>query len=107
MDYDNEYYYYLPKALLIEEKYRDLSLHAILFYVILLDKREEAIENGWIDDDGEIYFAYKLTEMSEMFGFSRTKIIGIKYQLQIAELATVHKGNRVLHLPDRIYLKEL
>ncbi|HEL1549977.1 TPA: replication initiator protein A [Streptococcus suis] len=107
MDYDNEYYYFLPKALLIEEQYRVLTPHAIIFYVVLLDKREEAIERGWIDNNGEIYFAYKLVEMAELFGLSKSKVISLKYQLQVAELATVHKSNPLLHLPDRIYLKEL
>lgn len=107
MNYDNEYYYFLPKALLLEERYRVLTPHAVLFYVVLLDKREEAIENGWIDDDGEIYFAYRLFELAELFGLSKSKVINLKYQLQVAGLATVQKSNPLLHLPDRIYLKEL
>lgn len=107
MNYDDDYYYYLPKALLIEEKYRVLTPHAVLFYVVLLDKQEEAIERGWIDEEGEVYFAYKIYEMSEMFGLSRSKVINLKYQLQVAGLATVRKNNPLLHLPDRIYLEEL
>ena len=107
MNYDDDYYYYLPKALLFEEEYRDLSPYAIIFYILLLSKREEAIEMGWVDDDGEIYLAYTREELAGMFGFSTSRITNLKYHLQIADLITVYKHNPLLHLPDRIYVKEL
>ena len=84
-----------------------ITTYAIIFYIILLSKREEAIEMGWVDDDGEIYLAYTREEFAGMLGCSTSKITNLKYRLQIADLITVYKHNPLLHQPDRIYVKEL
>lgn len=46
------HYYILPKVLLEEEQYHDLSLRAVLLYAIILDRLLMSIRYGQIDDRG-------------------------------------------------------
>ena len=52
---DQFVFYRVPKALCVEEEFRDLSSDAKLLYGLLLDRVSLSAKNGWVDDSGRIY----------------------------------------------------
>lgn len=75
-------YYYIPKILFQDDYYQDLSIDAIVAYTILKDKQKDAPSKGWIDSEGNIYLAYRLSEMQKMFGVGKQKMIDIMRMLE-------------------------
>lgn len=48
----------IPKALFFDKRYEDLSVDAKILYSLLLDRKEMAVRNGWIDRYGAVYVLY-------------------------------------------------
>ena len=53
MDYGDDYYL-IPKVLFQDDFYKDLVPLDVIVYSVLRNKQEEAIEKGWVDDEGNI-----------------------------------------------------
>ena len=48
----------VPKVLFYDKQYEDLSMDAKLIYALLLDRKEMAIRNEWVDEYGDTYVIY-------------------------------------------------
>lgn len=72
MNYFNEYdcdqfkFYQLPKELYELEKYKNLSNDACVLYAMLRDRLQVSRKNGWIDEEGRVYFIYTREEAAIM-----------------------------------------
>ena len=44
----------VPKVLFYDKQYEDLSVDAKLIYALLLDRKEMAIRNEWVDEYGDL-----------------------------------------------------
>lgn len=72
MNYFNEYdcdqfkFYQLPKELYELEKYKDLSNDACVLYAMLRDRLQVSVKNGWVDEEGRVYFIYTREEAAVM-----------------------------------------
>lgn len=72
MNYFNEYdcdqfkFYQLPKELYELEKYKDLSNDACVLYAMLRDRLQVSVKNGWVDEEGRVYFIYTREEAAIM-----------------------------------------
>ena len=66
MDYGDDYYL-IPKVLFQDDFYKDLVPLDIIVYSVLRNKQEEAIEKGWVDDEGNIYLAYRIEDLAKIF----------------------------------------
>lgn len=56
-------YFQLPKSLMYESKYKELSANAKLVYSMLLDRTNLSIDNNWFD---ELHRAYIICELDEI-----------------------------------------
>ncbi len=52
----------VPKVLFYDKQYEDLSMDAKLIYALLLDRKEMAIRNEWVDEYGDTYVIYPKQE---------------------------------------------
>ena len=55
----------VPKVLFYDKQYEDLSMDAKLIYALLLDRKEMAIRNEWVDEYGDTYVIYPKQEMKK------------------------------------------
>ena len=46
----------VPKELLFDNRYKQLTIEAILLYAYMLDRLKLSIENGWKDSDGKVFY---------------------------------------------------
>ena len=62
-DIAKELFFKLPKALMYEIKYKNLSANAKLLYAMLLDRTTLSIENDWFDSQDRTYIICEVDEV--------------------------------------------
>lgn len=65
-DCDQFKFYQLPKELYELEKYKNLSNDACVLYAMLRDRLQVSVKNGWVDEEGRVYFIYTREEAAIM-----------------------------------------
>ena len=99
-------FFKFPKPFIYDEKYKTLSNNAKMLYMLLFDRLELSLKNGWHDKEGNIFQYYTNEQlMIDLNCNSNNTIIKIKKELKDAGLMTeVRQG---MNLPNRIYLDAL
>lgn len=77
----------VPKVLFYDKQYEDLSMDAKLIYALLLDRKEMAIRNEWVDEYGDTYVIYPKQEIKKYLNISGYRIDQALAELEEAELA--------------------
>lgn len=99
-------FFKFPKPFIYDEKYKTLSNNAKMLYMLLFDRLELSLKNGWHDKEGNVFQYYTNEQlMIDLNCNSNKTIIKIKKELKDAGLMTeVRQG---MNLPNRIYLDAL
>lgn len=93
----------IPKLLLTDERFKELSISAKFIYGVLLDRMSLSRKNGWLDEDGRVYIIYQISEIQEDFGFSKGKVIELLKELE--RIGLLEKKRRGMGLPSILYVK--
>lgn len=95
-------FFKFPKPFIYDEKYKSLSNHAKLLYMLLFGRLELSIKNGWHDRDGNVFQYYTNEQLMVDLNNSEKTIIKFKKELKdVGLLKEVRQGN---NLPNRIYI---
>ena len=95
-------FFKFPKPFIYDEKYKTLSNHAKLLYMLLFGRLELSIKNGWHDRDGNVFQYYTNEQLMIDLNSSEKTIIKFKKELKdVGLLKEVRQGN---NLPNRIYI---
>lgn len=70
-DIAKELFFKLPKALMYEAKYKNLSANAKLLYSMLLDRAALSIENNWFDSQDRAYIICEVDEVEIFLNCAR------------------------------------
>ena len=99
-------FFKFPKPFIYDEKYKTLSNNAKMLYMLLFDRLELSLKNGWHDKEGNVFQYYTNEQlMIDLNCNSNNTIIKIKKELKDAGLMTeVRQG---MNLPNCIYLDAL
>lgn len=97
-----ERFYQLPQVFFTSDLYRGLSNDAKVAFTLLKSRFDVSVRNGWIDDNGHIYFTYTNKSLMQLLGCRSEKLAKIKKELITAELLSqVRVG---VNQPNRLYL---
>ena len=92
----------VPKLLLSEERYRDLSGDAKILYSLMLERGELSHQNGWYDERGRPFIYFTIEDVMEKLRIGHTKASVVLKDLEKADLiARVRQGQGK---PNRIYV---
>ena len=99
-------FFKFPKPFIYDEKYKTLSNNAKMLYMLLFDRLELSLKNGWHDKEGNVFQYYTNEQlMIDLNCNSNKTIIKTKKELKDAGLMTeVRQG---MNLPNRIYIDAL
>ena len=96
----------IPKALFFDKRYENLSVDARVLYSLLLDRKEMAVRNGWIDRYGAVYVLYSREEMEKHLNAPSIRVERALAQLeahdQMVAVARPYKGRA-----DQIYVRDI
>ena len=63
----------IPKIMLTDKTFSDLSLQAKVLYGVLLDRMSLSRKNGWLDAENRVFIIYQIGEIQKDLGFSKKK----------------------------------
>lgn len=72
----------IPKLLMTEKMFEDVSTDAKLLYGLLIDRMGMAQKNDWIDEENRVYVLYPIAEIQEDMGVSKKKAIACLSDLE-------------------------
>ena len=81
----------VPKMLFQVEKFKNLSNTAKILYSLFLDRLKFAVQNGWVDHNGDLFVVYPKSEMKKNLNMTR---YGVDQAVQ--ELVQVGKLVRII-----------
>ena len=53
-------FYRLPKALITDARFKDISNSSKLLYGLMLDRMSLSVRSGWFDEERRVYIKYSL-----------------------------------------------
>lgn len=110
IDYENDYYL-IPKVLFQDDFYKDFVPLDVIVYSVLRNKQEEAIEKGWIDDEGNIYLAYRIEDLAKKFSCAISTMVAVLQRLESVNLIERERQRNASYynhnLPYMTYINEV
>lgn len=87
-----------------ESKYFELMKNGTAreLYMLLKDRNDLSIKNGWVDEEGYIYFYFKQEELAEKLRVSLPTLRKAFNELKNADL--IHVVRQGMNMPNIIYL---
>ena len=68
---DQYTFYRVPKILIVDDFFQDLSTNAKLLYGLLLDRVSLSTSSGWFDEQGRVYIVQHHQKYSERYALWR------------------------------------
>lgn len=99
-------FYRVPRLLIKDERFKDLSSDAKLLYGLMLDRLALSTKNGWIDSENRVFIHYTLDNIMEDLGCAREKCAKVLAELDCKKgIGLIEKKRQGLGKPDIIYVK--
>ena len=99
-------FFRLPKLLIRDKRFKDVSSDAKILYGILLDRMSLSIKNRWMDDENRVYIIFKISEIMEEFDCSERKAVEMLAELDTnSGVGLIEKKRQGLGKPNLIYVK--
>lgn len=95
-------FYRLPKALITDSCFKDISNSAKLLYGLMLDRMSLSVRSGWFDDENRVYIKYSVKSIMEDMNCSKMTAVGLLKELQGIGLLDVVQRNGLANI---IYVK--
>lgn len=95
-------FYRLPKALITDPRFKDVSNNAKLLYGLMLDRMSLSAKNGWFDEENRVYIKYAVATIMEDLNCSKPTAVGMIKELQNIGLIDVVQQNGFANI---IYVK--
>ena len=93
----------IPKLLLLNPEFRELSIQAKMLYAVLLDRMSLSVKNHWVDDQNRVYIIYQVEEIVQDLGFTKRKAMDVLTELE--QFGLVARKRRGRGLPNYLYVK--
>lgn len=75
-------FYRLPKALIMDARYKGLSDSAKLLYGLMLDRMALSARNGWLDEENRVYIKYSFANIMTDMNCAREKASRLLKELE-------------------------
>lgn len=72
----------IPKSMIVDPMFADLSVNAKLLYGVLLDRMNLSMKNRWFDSENRVYIIYQIAEIMEDFNFSKKTAVRYLNELE-------------------------
>ena len=97
-------FYRVPKILLTDPRYREVSTEAKVLYGILLDRMGLSAKNHWLDEKNRVFIYFTIEEVMEQLQCAEQKTVKLMTELE-QKAGLLERKRQGLGRPNRIYLK--
>lgn len=99
-------FYRIPKLLITDEYFRNVSTDAKVLYGLMLDRMGLSAKNGWLDAEKRVFIYFSLEDVMEYLNCSRNKAIKTMAELDDKDgIGLIHKEKKGQGKPAIIYVK--
>ena len=70
-------FYRLPKALITDNRFKDISNNSKLLYGLMLDRMSLSVRSGWFDDQNRVYIKYSIKSIMEDLNCSKMTAVSL------------------------------
>lgn len=95
----------LPKCLVEDEGFVEMSMDAKLLYAFFLDRVSLSIKNGWIDNQGRVFIYYSIKNICEDLNCGTQKACKLLDELE--KVGALERKRQGLGRPNKLYLKKM
>ena len=86
-------FYRLPKALITEDRFKDISNNSKLLYGLMLDRMSLSARSGWFDEENRVYIKYSIKSIMLDLNCSKMTAVSLLKELQEIGLIDVEKND--------------
>ena len=98
-------FFKLPKCLVEDECFVELSMDAKLLYALFLDRVSLSIKNGWIDNQGRVFIYYSIKNICVDLNCGTQKACKLLDELE--KVGALERKRQGLGRPNKLYLKKM
>lgn len=103
---DSYTFYRIPKLLITDDKFRNLSNDAKILYGLMLDRMSLSVRNGWFDSKKRVYIYYSMEEVMQDLNCSKNKALKSLSELDTdAGIGLIERVKQGQGKPTIIYVK--
>jgi len=100
-------FYRIPKTLISDPRFRNISIDAKLLYGLMLDRMSLSMKNEWIDDLGRVYIYFVLDEIQDLLQCGHEKAVKLLAELDSEKgIGLIERVKRGQGKPTIIYVKQ-
>lgn len=98
-------FFRIPKILMTEPHFKDISTDAKLLYGIMLDRMSLSVKNGWMDENERVYIYFTVEEVCEQFCCHTGKAVKMFSELDTdGGIGLIQRKRQGQGKPARIYV---
>ena len=99
-------FYRIPRLLITDEYFRNISTDAKLLYGLMLDRMSLSLKNGWTDDQGRVYIYFPIEEVMELLHCKSEKATRLMAELDSKKgIGLIERVRQGQGKPSIIYVK--
>ena len=98
-------FFRLPKCLVNNVYFAELSADAKLLYAFFLDRVSLSIKNGWIDDKGRVFIYYSVKRVCKDLNCGTQKACKLLDELE--KSGALERTRQGPGKPNKLYLKKV
>ena len=99
-------FYRIPKILLTDRRYKNVSMEAKVLYGLMLDRMGLSARNGWLDECGRVYIYFTLEDALTMLGCGKDKAVRLFKELdKDSGIGLIERRKQGQGKPTIIYVK--
>ena len=98
-------FYRVPRLLIKDKRFRNLSSDAKLLYGLMLDRMSLSMKNGWLDKKNRVYLFFTVQEIQESLGCGKNKAIHLMKELE--KMGLIERKRQGMGKPSFVYVKNI
>ena len=103
---DTYCFYRIPKELIVDDKFKELSNDAKILYGLMLDRMSLSVKNSWFDEKAHVYIYYSMEEVMEHLNCSKNKALKCLAELDTEDgIGLIERVKQGQGKPTIIYVK--
>ena len=98
-------FYKIPRLLVKDARFKELSSDAKLLYGLMLDRMSLSMKNNWLDEENRAYIYYTMENIMDDLGCAKEKCAKVLAELDSKKgYGLIEKKRQGLGKPDIIYV---
>ena len=103
---DTYSFYRIPKQLIIDDRFKQLSNDSKILYGLMLDRMSLSVKNGWFDGQKRVFIYYSMEEVMENLNCSKNKALKSLSELDSSDgIGLIERVKQGQGKPTIIYVK--